>query len=576
MSQFQDTTIKHIILELNKSYFIPNLQREYVWLNNPAEHKVEQLFDSLLRGYPISSFLIWKLKKSDIDNTIIDRAEDKLNIQLYKFVEKYDIRDTHNEKINIEQVNSNDLYIVLDGQQRLTSLYIGLIGSRTLKRKRAHWDSPNAFEERKLYINLKYIPSYDEPDDNYKFEFLTEEAALIKNDTEHWFKVGNILTMESIGIMKYGQENNLSDNEIEILFRLFDSICTREKISYFTEEDKQLEKVLKIFIRVNSGGTQLSYSDLLMSILTANFTLDIREKMRDLVESLSTQGFGVLGRDQILKTCLIMTESPHRFILRNFKKSNISKIENNWGKIEQSIFATMNLLKDLGYAWQLSSGYIVAIIAYYYFRKGQFNANDTKYILRFIQNAQIKAYFSTALDRKLDILINIIKNSDIFEEIIAKLEIDKNEPLFISSEDIDRMIDLNYGNTGTFAVLQLLYPNLNYKDSLFHIDHIYPKSKFTISNKKLDKNYIGRQNELFNLQLLEGKENIEKRAKDPEDWINQRYPTKDTMKKYKEDNYINEDSILNWENINDFEQYRNKKLLEELRIKLCIERGNVT
>jgi uncharacterized protein with ParB-like and HNH nuclease domain len=564
MSQFQDTTIKHIILELNRSYFIPNLQREYVWLNNPAEHKVEQLFDSLLRGYPISSFLIWKLKKSDLDHST-NKTEENLNIQLYKFVEKYDIRDTHNEKINIEQVNSNDLYIVLDGQQRLTSLYIGLIGSRTLKKKRAHWDSPNAFEERKLYINLKYIPNYEEPDDNYRFEFLTEESARIKNDTEHWFKVGNILSMESIGIMKYGQENSLSDNEIEILFRLFDSICTREKISYFTEEDKQLEKVLKIFIRVNSGGTQLSYSDLLMSILTANFTLDIREKMKDLVESLNTQGFGVLGRDQILKTCLVMIESSHRFILRNFKKTNISKIENNWNQIEQSILITINLLRDLGYAWQLSSGYIVAVIAYYYFRKGQFSSDDNKYILKFIQNAQIKAYFSTVLDRKLDILANIIRNSNSFEEIIEKLEKDKNEPLIITSDDIDRMIDLNYGNAGTFAVLQILYPNLNYKDSLFHIDHIYPKSKFSVSNKKLDPNYIGRQNELFNLQLLEGKENIEKRAKDPELWITQKFSTKDAIIKYKVDNYIDKDLSLDWENIADFEQYRNKKVIEELK-----------
>jgi hypothetical protein len=568
MSQFQDTTIKHIILELNKSYFIPNLQREYVWLNNPTEHKIEQLFDSLLRGYPISSFLIWKLKKTDIDYSINNNINEKINIQLYKFVEKYDIRNKHNEKIDIEQVNSNDLYIVLDGQQRLTSLYIGLIGSRTLKKKRAHWDSPNAYEERKLYINLKYMPSYEDPDDNYEFEFLTEVSAQNKDNTKHWFKVGNILTMESIGIMRYGQENNLSDKETEILFRLFDAICSREKISYYTEEDKQLEKVLKIFIRVNSGGTQLSYSDLLMSILTANFTIDIREKMKNLVESLNTQGFSVLGRDQILKACLIMTDSPHRFILRNFNKTNINKIENKWNYIEESIFAAVNLLKDLGYAWQLSSGYTVAIIAYYYFKIGQFSSCDKAYILKFIQSVQIKAYFSTALDRKLDTITNIIKNSNSFEEITEKLKGDKNEPLAITLEDIDRVIDLTYGNAGVFAVLQLLYPNLNYKDSLFHIDHIYPKSKFTPSNKKLNIDYIGRQNELFNLQLLEGKENIEKRAKDPEVWIKQKYTTDDAVKKYKTDNYIKKDLILDWENIQEFENYRNGKILEELKIRL--------
>lgn len=59
---------------------------------------------------------------------------DKLNFQLYQFIEDYDVRNPHNEKIDIAKVNSNDLNIVLDGQQRLTSLFIGLKGSRTLKK----------------------------------------------------------------------------------------------------------------------------------------------------------------------------------------------------------------------------------------------------------------------------------------------------------------------------------------------------------------------------------------------------------------------------------------------------------
>lgn len=140
MGQFKDITIKNVIEELNQSYFLPDIQREYVWLNKANEKKIEQLFDSILRNYPIGSFLFWKLKKSDIEtNRDVREVSDKLNFQLYKFIEKYDIRDTHNEKIDIEQVNSNDLSIVLDGQQRLTSLYIGLKGSRTLKKPKAWW-----------------------------------------------------------------------------------------------------------------------------------------------------------------------------------------------------------------------------------------------------------------------------------------------------------------------------------------------------------------------------------------------------------------------------------------------------
>lgn len=152
MGQFKDLSIKDVIEEINQSYFLPDIQREYVWLKKAEEKKIEQLFDSVLRGYPISSFLFWKLKKSDIETNRENKEEtDKLNFQLYKFLEKYDEREVHNIKINIEQVNSNDLHIVLDGQQRLTSLYIGLKGSRTLRRKKVWLTTQTLMRKRNFF-----------------------------------------------------------------------------------------------------------------------------------------------------------------------------------------------------------------------------------------------------------------------------------------------------------------------------------------------------------------------------------------------------------------------------------------
>ncbi len=82
----------------------------------------------MCRGYPIGSFLFWKLQKEDIAKSD-EQNENKLNFQLYKFIESYDERKPHNEKIRIEQISRDDLSIVLDGQQHLTSLYIGLKGN---------------------------------------------------------------------------------------------------------------------------------------------------------------------------------------------------------------------------------------------------------------------------------------------------------------------------------------------------------------------------------------------------------------------------------------------------------------
>jgi len=572
MGQFRDASIKNVIEELNQSYFLPDIQREYVWLRKPKEKKIEQLFDSILRGYPIGSFLFWKLKKDDIE-TNKDAKEDseKLNFQLYKFIENYDERQTHNEKVNIEQINSDDLSIVLDGQQRLSSLYIGLKGTRTLKKPKAWWDNPNAFEEKQLFLNLRYQPNEENPDDNFDFDFLRKNSVPKVDDSNYWFKVGEILELGSI--VSYARVNNLTDQEAEILEKLKDAFCTKSLISYFEETEKNLDKVLKIFIRVNSGGTQLSYSDLLMSILTANFSTDIRDLMNKFVDSVKEQGFGVMGRDQVLKTCLLLTENNHIFQLKNFSKSNINKIEDNWIKITDMIFKAINLLKEFGYANRLSSGYILSIVAYYLFKKDNITSEDKTQLLKFVRNAQITSYFTTSLDGKLEVVAKILRSSENFEQINNKLTTSKVQPLKISSEDIDGFVHYQYGNPAILPILQILYPNLDYKNSTFHIDHIYPKSKFRAKNTELDEDYLGEANFLYNLQLLQGDENIAKKAKDPEKWLNEYYSSdKEQIKAYKERNYISKDFDLEWKVIKEFDEYRTEKIKSKLKDILLTEK----
>ncbi len=103
---------------------------------------------------------------------------------------------------------------------------------------------------------------------------------------------------------------------------------------------------------------------------------------------------------------------------------------------------------------------------------------------------------------------------------------------------------------------------MNYKTTIFHIDHIYPKSKFK-KNKKLDKDFCG--NHLYNLQLLEGAENQAKKDKDPEVWLKEEYKNeqaieeyKKRIEEYKKRNYIDPNLKLEWENIKEFREKREK------------------
>ncbi len=304
----------------------------------------------------------------------------------------------------------------------------------------------------------------DNPEDNYEFEF---HAKTPENDKEHfWFKVGDILELKSV--INYAREHELDGEESALLENLKNAFCTEKLISFFEETEKDLDKVLNIFIRVNSGGVKLSYSDLLMSILTASFSSDIREKMNELVDNLKYRGFPNMGQDQVLKTCLLLVGSNTEFKLKNFNKPNIKKIEDNWEKITESIYNAAKLLETFGYAGYLGSAYILSSLAYFYFLNSKMDKNDEKQALKFVRNAQITSYFSNSTDTKLSAIAHSIKEVRTFEAFNDNLAKHQTWPLKITNDAIEGMMCYN-SHALVFPILQILYPHLNYKTTTFHI-----------------------------------------------------------------------------------------------------------
>ncbi|MGN8527071.1 GmrSD restriction endonuclease domain-containing protein [Helicobacter pylori] len=413
-------------------------------------------------------------------------------------------------------------------------------------------------------MNLKYQPNMDNPEDNYQFEF---HAKKPENDKKHWwFKVGDILELES-GVLNYVNEHKLEKNELDLLEKLKDAFHDKQLISFFEEKEKNLNKVLNIFIRVNSGGVKLSYSDLLMSILTASFSSDIREKMNELVDTLKDKGFPNVGKDQVLKTCLLLIGKDTTFELKNFNKPNIKKIEDNWEKITESIYNVAKLLETFGYVGYLGSAYILSSLAYFYFLNSKMNENDQKQALKFVRNAQITSYFSNSTDTKLSAIAHSIKEVRAFEAFNHNLAKHQTDPLKITNDAIEDIV-CSSSDARVFPILQILYPHLNYKTTTFHIDHIYPKSKFNEKNKKLNQDFYGWKDYLFNLQLLEGAENIAKKDKDPEVWLKEEkeeYKNEQAIEEYKKRNYIDPKLKLEWENIKEFREKREEAIITKLK-----------
>lgn len=286
--------------------------------------------------------------------------------------------------------------------------------------------------------------------------------------------------------------------------------------------------------------------------------------MNGLVDALKDKGFLNVGQDQVLKTCLLLIGKDTTFELKNFNKNNIKEIEENWKKITKSICDAAELLETFGYVKYLGSAYILSSLAYFYFLNPKMDKNDEEQALKFVRNAQITSYFTPSTDTKLNIIAHSIKEARTFEAFNHNLAKRQTNPLNITNDTIEGMVFFN-SHSRVFPVLQILYQNLNYKTTTFHIDYIYPKSKFKEGNKKLDKDFYECGNHLYNLQLLEGTENSAKKDKDPEVWLKEEYKNEQAIEEYKKRNYIDPKLKLEWDNIKEFRKKREEAIIKRLK-----------
>jgi len=542
-----------------------------------SPEQIIRLFDSLMRGYPIGSFLFWRVDE--------DHVKD---YDYYEFIRNYHERDRrHNPKANI--TGKKRISAILDGQQRLTSLYIAFKGTYAKKIPRKQWTNNLAFPEKKLYLNL--LSKSKVFDLMYDFQFLTEVEAdkrTSENKDDFWFEVGKILEFENIKeiyIYLRKVELIIEDFPSECLTTLHSIINEQKKITYYLETGQELDKVLNIFIRVNSGGTQLSYSDLLLSIATAKWdTKDARKEVTSFVANLNNIGdIFIFDKDFVLKSCLVLSDLKNiAFKVDNFTKKNMTKIENCWPDIKKSLRIAVELISQFGYNYQnLTSHNAIIPIAYYILMKGaphsfldhyQFK-NDRILIKKWITLSLIKRAFSGQPDNVLRPIRKIIQdnnNSFPLQEIIDHFR-GSNKSLTFNDDEIEGLLAFKYQQKHTFAILSLLYPSIDYTKRI-HKDHIFPRSFFR--KRELRKRgftdskiqfYIDYYDFVGNLQLLLGIKNEIKGSKDFEEWIDEEFHNEQGKNEYLKNNYIPRDVSLNVDNFEEVFKKREQLLFQKFK-----------
>lgn len=517
--------VSDIIRQVNRDIYLPAIQREFVW----GPDRIERLFDSIMADFPIGSFLFWKLEEKN-----------KYEWPIYEFIREFDSEKPHNPSVNPAGI-TKDINLVLDGQQRITSLLIGLKGSYRY--------FYYCWRKTRLYLNLLKppTPNEDNPEElTYGFAF-RESDDPDGEAPQLWYPVSRILDFEDaedakadMKSMLVGLTENQRDNANKLIGRLHNRIHTALVGNYYLEQSQDYDKVLQVFVRANSAGQPLEYSDLLLATATAKWeTLDARSEIHEFTDDLNKIGTGyAFGKDFVLKASLYLTENlPIQYRVKNFTQSNLRKIEANWDNIKDALTTTVRLISRFGFnAKNVVAPLALLPIALYLLKRGNRSfdtsskAEDVEAqvaIRKWFVFSTLKNAFGGSSDTKLNRLRELLKAAGPgtpfpADDLFTSLGI---EPKFTDAE-IERILGFSYQGRYTNLVLSLLYPDRDWKDAVFHEDHIFPKSEFQVRllkqrgyDESKVESYMAKYNLLPNLQLLTQSENLSKNATPFDEWI---------------------------------------------------------
>lgn len=616
---YKSKTIKKVIEEIDHNkIFLPALQRKFVW----KKQQIQLLFDSLMRDYPIGTFLFWNLQCRTAEGYVF-----------YEFLKEYDERTPYNRR-KTGAFTHEEITGVLDGQQRLSSIYIGLMGTHCEKAPYKRTSNSSAYEKMSLYLNVLTLPYVlneqgkieMQEDRNYEFAFLTPERArqsirreqiqeegmpTVERQTPvYWLKVGDVLSWDDdpeLDQLIDDMETNSPREEQKQAIRsqrrfirrsleiLHTRVCKMPLLNYFEIAKNDLEDILKIFVRVNSNGTPLNKTDLLFSTIVATWD-DGREQIEDLLKKINGKGDKFeFGNEYLMRCCLMLTDAQVMYKVNSFKAENVQKIQTNWAHIASAVEKTVDLLVEFGFSGNLlTSQMATSIIAYYIYKGGVLDKKSKDEIQKYLVHALLNRVFSSSTDQILTAMRNAMR-TEVPAEIgftyelkqqtfsfadLLTIQLPGRKSLAITESDVEVLLASRKGAT-SFQVLSLLYPYLRFQDQVFHQDHIHPFAGFT--SAEFDAAGVAEderplwlecRDTLPNLQLLNGRLNESKSATPLVQWLAPKSSGEQVL--FKQNNFFPEGIDLDFSHFMEFFEARKAILREKLHEVLTISNDRPT
>ena len=499
----------------SETIMLPEMQRGYVWRKTQAR----DLLDSIYKGYPSGSILLWEID------------------------ENYETRDS---SIKIEEKSKQAVrYLLLDGQQRLTSL-VSMIEGNPVKVKVGNQIRDEPID---VFFNMNHPEVYenddvDEDDDDdlidYEEKDATDPDKLVFHlkskrimNNPNWKSVTEIFQSDLVNIVPDQSDENYGKflKRISNLHKITSAYRYPVQI---ISKSKNYAEVTDIFVRVNSSGARLKASDLAIAQITSRWRGSLNNEFSPFSKKCGDDNFPINEGD-IIKFLIAVSIGKNKFELIN--RIPTAKLKENWPKTQKAIEYSLNFLKQNAYIETkefLAAKFLLIPIGCFA-KKVDYSLTDKmqKNLLRWFYAATMWGRYSrgateTALDEDLNA---INKNDDSIEQMInnvlktsGRLEVKESDlqgvtvksPFFIMSYVCAKNNHAKDWVTG--HEISVTAFGKAFKQEY---DHIFPQAQLNpFLEKKYDKSITkSLVNDIGNIGFLQKVPNIIKSDTLPEEYL---------------------------------------------------------
>lgn len=562
MNRLHDNSIsiyEALINVRDGKYVMPAFQRQFVWNMD----KIEKLWDSILQGYPISTFLFWHIDENNV-------SSDTYFCNFMKEMRFDSAKNSDGVNYELRPVDTTvSSTAVLDGQQRLTSLFISLMGSTGIRPKH-HRKQTNERNLTNLLLELNKNKITDEDEFNSKTFGIKFSEKFGKLDPSQ-FEMRKILDEKFKN--KETRDEAIKETikyvptaSIEYATNLLNTLCEKiydEKLIRYTEIfDMNSDDALEMFIRFNSGGVSLKKSDITFSILSAYWPTAKTHFGRVLTGKY--EGFGT---DFIIRCALMLYGDV---VKSNINRYVSDQLKDNWEKFVKALENTAEILEcfkvDIS---KFRSGWnvLIPIIFCVYYNDNYMSCLSG--IEKYLYRAIFFTLFKSGTTSKLQMMKTSIMSYN-FEITVEML--DQINELRVSEAKIEELTYAEKGSTIAGEVLYYLSKDWLNSNLPYEQDHLHPHERFELSEPvgvPLPEwvKWRNSRDRLPNLQLLDGILNASKNDMS----LQQYYDSKneEQRKEFMEHAFIPEGVSLDIGKYWEFFEARKQILIQKIKQLIC-------